>query len=66
MVWDYDKKNYKKQAETDVVWRLEREINFGLGKKKLDRELLKKYLPQLNIPENRRAFLELLIWNKKY
>jgi len=66
MVWDYTKKEYKKQAEKDVIWRLERLINFGLGKKKIKRKLLEKYIDKLKIPENRRAFLELLLWNKKF
>lgn len=66
MAWDYDKKEYEKQAETDPVWHLERLINYGLGDKKINRELLKKYMPQLKIPENRRAFLELLLWGKPF
>lgn len=64
MPWDYDEKNYKKQAQSDPAWRLERLINHGLGDEKLDRELLKKYLPGLRIPEDRRVFLELLVWGK--
>lgn len=66
MAWDYDDRNYKKQAAADVQWRLERAINFGVGKTKLNRELVKQYLPKLNIPENRKAFLELLLWDKKF
>ncbi len=66
MAWDYDKEEYAKQMEKDPVFRLERLINFGLGEEKIDRALLEKYLPKLKIPENRRAFLELLLWNKKF
>ena len=66
MVWDYTKTEYEKQAKKDKVWHLERLINYGLGKDKLDRKLLKKYLPKLKIPEDRRAFLELILWNKKF
>lgn len=66
MTWDYDDIEYKKQAEADPVWRLERLINYGLENEKIDKELLKKYLPQLKIPENRRDFLELLLWEKKF
>lgn len=65
MAWDYDKKEYKKQAKADPAWALERRINYG-GKGKINRELLKKHLKELKIPENRRAFLELLLWNKKF
>lgn len=66
MTWDYNKKEYTKQAKKDPIWRLERLINFGLGKEKIDRKLLEKHIYELKIPENRRAFLELLLWNKKF
>jgi len=66
MSWDYDKKEYGKQAKADPVWVLERRINHGQGKKKINRKLLAKHLKDLNISENRRAFLELILWNKKF
>lgn len=66
MLWDYTKTEYEKQAKYDTVWRLERLINYGLNEERLHRELLKQYLAQLNIPEDRRAFLELLLWNKRF
>ncbi|MCX6718697.1 MAG: hypothetical protein NTY81_03820 [Candidatus Staskawiczbacteria bacterium] len=66
MAWDYNKREYAKQMEKDPIWGLERLINFGLGKEKIDRELLEKYIHKLKIPENRRAFLELLLWDKKF
>ena len=61
MPWDYSKTEYEKQAKADPVWHLERLLNYGLQGEKLDKELLKKYLPQLKIPDNTRAFLELLL-----
>lgn len=66
MAWDYTTTEYEKQAQADPVWHLERLINHGLGNAKLNPELLKKYLPTLHIPEDRRAALELLLWNKKF
>lgn len=66
MVWDYHKNEYNKQAEHDPVWHLERLINYGLGKEKINRKMLEKYLPKLHIPEERRAFLELMVWNKPF
>lgn len=66
MTWDYDKEAFQKQAQADPVWGLERLINYGGEEVKLDRALLEKYLPQLNISENRRAFLELLVWDKPF
>lgn len=66
MTWDYDEKAVQKQAKADPVWQLERLINYGLNGKKLNKELLKKHLGVLHIPEDRRAFLELIIWNKPF
>lgn len=65
MTWDYKKTTYDKQATADPRWRLERLINYGLKGEKLEQSLLEKYLNDLKIPDNRRAFLELLLWNKK-
>lgn len=65
MAWDYDKIQYQKQA-TDEKWRLERLINYGLAEEKIDKKILEKYIAELNIPENRRIFLELLLWNRKF
>ena len=66
MTWDYDKNEYGKQAKADKQWYLERLINYGLRNEKFDRVLLEQYLPKLNIPNDKRTFLELLIWNKKF
>jgi hypothetical protein len=66
MTWDYDDDAFKKQAEADPIWYLERLINYGLKGSKLSRKLLEKYLPELNIDEDSRAFLELLVWNKHF
>ena len=66
MVWDYDKKEYEKQAKADPVWHLERLINYGLNGKKLNKQILGRYLLELKIPENRRDFLKLILWNKAF
>lgn len=66
MTWDYTETEYQKQIQVDEKWRLERLINYGLGKKKLKRAVLEKYLDALKIPDDRRAFLELILWNKKF
>jgi len=65
-MWDYTKTEYEKQAAADPVWKLERLINYGLAEEKIDKELLKKFLSQLRVPDNRRNFLELLLWNKPF
>ncbi|MBS4027647.1 MAG: hypothetical protein KGZ58_03325 [Ignavibacteriales bacterium] len=63
MPWDYTQQEYDKQIATDDRYRLERLINYGLNGQKLPRTLLEKYLLDLNIPEDRKAFLKLLLWN---
>lgn len=65
MTWDYTKTEYEKQAKTDPVWHLERLINEA-REEKIDRRILEQYLAQLKISEDRRAFLELLLWNKRF
>ena len=47
MTWDYDKTEYKKQAEGDPVWELERLVNYGLGKEKINRKKLEKHLEKI-------------------
>lgn len=67
MAWDYTDDAYKKQATADAAWRLERLINHGLKKgEKIDRILLQEHLPHIRIPEDRRTFFELLLWNKPF
>ncbi|OGZ32231.1 MAG: hypothetical protein A3H02_00810 [Candidatus Niyogibacteria bacterium RIFCSPLOWO2_12_FULL_41_13] len=66
MTWDYKQDEYNKQAQADPIWRLERLINYGLGEEKINREELKKHLAQLKIPNDRRAFFELLLWNRLF
>lgn len=59
-VWDYDIGTLQKTEEAER-WALERAILYGLGGQKLPRGLLIKHLPALRIPEDRRAFLMLLL-----
>lgn len=67
MAWDYTETEYQKQAAADPVWGLERLINGGLPDGvKINRALLERYLPQLKMPDDRRAFLELILWNKPF
>lgn len=66
MAWDYTQTEYDKQAKNDPVWELERLINYGTGGKKINRKKLEKHFADLKIPDDRRAFFELLLWNKKF
>jgi hypothetical protein len=64
--WDYHPKEAEIQTQKDPVWYLERLINYGLNGEKINRKLIEKHFYQLKIPDNRRAFLELLLWNKPF
>ena len=64
MTWDYTTIEYQKQAKADPKWHLERLINYGLRDEKIDRKLLEEHLNDLKISDDRRAFLELILWNK--
>lgn len=66
MTWDYTKAAYMEQAKQDKVWHLERLICYGLNGEKLDRETLAENLEKLKIPDQRKDFLALLLWNKKF
>ncbi len=65
-MWDYTADAYATQAQHDPVWALERLITFGLHGTRIDRTLLKQYIGQLRIPDDRRAFLDLLLWNRPF
>lgn len=67
MAWDYDKIAYDKQAAFDPVWHLTRQIRYGLKDgERINRKNAEANLPRIRIPDNQRAFLELLLWNKKF
>jgi hypothetical protein len=66
MPWEYDQKEYDKQAAADPVWKLERQICYGRPGEKLDPLELKQYWPRLKIPSNRRTFLALLLWDRPF
>lgn len=65
-MWDYNKTEYEKQAAANPKWRLERLLLYGMNGEKLDRELITRYLAEIKIPDNTRAFLELLLWKKQF
>ena len=62
-LWDYDKKELEKTEEGRIKI-LERMINYGPGKEKIKLSLVKKYWNELDLYENCRRLLELLIWGK--
>jgi hypothetical protein len=59
--WSIDENYLKKYPEQYARWRLEQRVNFGIGKKRLSRSLLKKYWAVLRIDPVRRRFLDILL-----
>lgn len=64
--WSTNEEDLKKDPEYYRQWELEQLINFGLGERKLDAVLLKKYWGKLRIDPARRRFLGFLIYGNKY
>lgn len=63
LLWDYDRKKLEK-SQNGKILLLERLINFGPGKEKIKRALVKKHWTKLNLLPNRKRLLELILWGK--
>jgi len=59
--WSTNTKELRKNKDKFVVWKLEQLINFGLGRKKLKINELRKYWDILDIDPFKRKFLALFI-----
>lgn len=64
--WSVDLKELKKDKEKYKIWRLEQLINYGLNGEKISKKDLKKYWNKINIDKDRRRFLEMILWEKKF
>lgn len=62
-LWDYDEKKLKKSPSGKRLI-LERLINYGPGKKKINLEEVKKNWNKLSLWPSRKKLFELLIWGK--
>ncbi len=62
--WSTDIKRLKKDDKSYAIWKLNQLINFGSDKEKLSEKELKQYWQELSIDQFKRAFLNLLIWQK--
>ena len=63
--WSVDTKELKKDKIKYTIWRLEQEVNFGFGNKKIKKSQLKKYWPLLNLDAKKKKFLSVLLWPVK-
>ncbi len=60
--WSVDEKKFKKDPAAYAIWRLEQRINFGIGRKKINRSELKKYWHRLHLDPARKKYLKFLVW----
>jgi len=64
--WSIDEKKFKKEnPEGYKIWKLEQLINYGLGGKKLNEKIVKKYWKKLFMDKLTRKYLEFLLWPEK-
>ena len=64
--WSVDEKQFKKaDPEGYEIWRLEQMINWGLGGKKLDERLVRKYWRRIYMDIPTRKYLKFLLWPDK-
>jgi hypothetical protein len=59
--WSTNEKKLRQHQEKHIIWKLESLINFGLNGEKLNRKQLTKHLPQLQIDQKKRNFLNFLL-----
>jgi len=64
--WSTEITRLQDDHEKYAIWRLEQQLNYGLSEnEKIERRLLEKYLPLLNIDKATRNLLEFLLYDKK-
>lgn len=61
--WNTNISTFKSREEF-IIWKLNQLINFGLGKEKLNLDLVRKYWKKLYLDANRKKFLNLILWGK--
>jgi len=64
--WSVNIKELKKDKKQYAIWKLEQMVNFGLAGKKLNRREIKKYWPLLNLDKNKKKYLSVLLWPKRF
>lgn len=62
--WSIDENNLKKFPREYAIWRLEQILSFGLNGEKINKSILIKYLPDLNIDPVRRELVNLFLYGK--
>jgi len=64
--WSTDTERLQTDQEKYAIWKLEQLLNYGLYEgEKIERALLEKYMPVLNIDNDTRKLLEYMLYGKK-
>jgi hypothetical protein len=63
--WSVNTSRLKKNLKKYTIWQLEQLINYGLGEKKLNKQELKKYFKELNISQDKKAYLTYILYGTK-
>lgn len=59
--WSTDEELLKKTPDAYGIWKLEQQVNYGIGDEKISEADLIKYWDRIEIDPNRRKFLSLLL-----
>ena len=64
--WSTSTQSLQTDPERYAIWQLEQQLNYGLNEgEKIERALLEKCVPLLNIDKDTRNFLEYILYGKK-
>ena len=64
--WSTNTKRLQENPDKYSIWQLEQQLNYGLKEEEqIERNLLEKYLPVLNIDKDTRNLLEYILYGKK-
>lgn len=60
--WSVDENTLKQDPKRYAIWKLEQQVNFGLGGEKISEKELRTYWSDLKLDSARRRFLSLLLF----
>ena len=64
--WSTNTQRLQESHDKYLIWKLEQLLNYGLKEgEKIERNLLAKYLPVLNIDKDTRNLIEYILYGKK-
>ena len=64
--WSTNTQRLQENHDKYSIWKLEQLLNYGLKEgETIERSLLEKYLPDLNIDKDTRNLIEYILYGKK-